>query len=153
MTAERFTDPIDRVLKIAGRVSEETLNRVNLTEPEVSSEPSQYNITNCRALFFCNSYATIPIGKQYEIVFPFRTPSIGTEVYTEVIAATSITGEVLISLPDNWRTIALVYFQSGVPPIIDSIPVVDEWANLDNPLCLSSKETWSLRCDKQFGKL
>jgi hypothetical protein len=105
---------------------------------------------NTVILFVGYSYADIPIGKIYRIVFPYSAPHSGIHCRSRVIGVTQQWGGKLDAIPAGWKTVCAIEFSGGVPPLIEGLPTIDAWS-FETDACLCGEETWEAVISKQRG--
>jgi len=135
MTLSEEAAPLnERFLFTRGIVSEKALT---LVRNGLSLSPSP----NGRLLFLGFTYADLDLGKTFSFVFPDKRPQDAVATEAVITAATEQWGTPLEGLPHGWKTIALVEFPLGVPTLIETLPVIDEWYGSDVIVCLANQET------------
>ena len=113
--------PIEqRLLVVAGIVSPRVLA---VAKDGLESTPS----ANGRVFFLMFSYADLPIGKEFAFACPSGRAQEAVPTQAVISAVTQQWGKPLREIPHGWKTIALIEFPKGVPELIDSLPVIDDW--------------------------
>lgn len=139
MTLDEAHVPVgDRVLLIEGIAAPSALSKVRGGLPNELGE-------NDRAVFAAFAYADIPLGKTYECWFWEDELERVEHATTIVQAATQEMGKPFDSLPHGWRTIAVLRFPQGVPPIVAELPTVTQWYEGERFLLLGSTDAYEAR--------
>jgi hypothetical protein len=125
----------DRVLVADGQPADHVLEKLR------SGLPAIWPVTT-RCLLLLYAYADVPLGKRFDVVFPRSAPEQVVRAPSVIVAVTQQFGKPFDSIPHGWKTVTLVDFPSGVPPLIDRMPRVEEFAQ--SPLCVgfATEETW-----------
>ena len=133
--AEKRVPLEDRVLVADGQLADHVLEKLR------SGLPATWPVTT-RCLLLRYAYADLPLGKRFDVVFPRSAPEQVVRAPSVIVAVTQQFGKPFDSIPHGWNTVTLVDFPSGVPPLIDRMPRVDQFAQ--SPLCvgLATEETW-----------
>jgi hypothetical protein len=97
---------------------------------------------NSEILFVGFSYADLPLGKEFEIIFPRNRPSLGLICRSRIVSATQEWGQPFSEIPHGWKTIAVVQFPGGIPQLVRELPTVDGWYENEEWVCLCNRETW-----------
>jgi hypothetical protein len=135
---DEVTVPVEKRYLIAeGIVSKESLSLLG------SGLPKEWS-TNAICCFLQFAYADIPIGAEFQYVFPRKAPSEGIRSRCRVTAVTQEFGKPFDAIPKGWKTITLLEFPDGIPDLIRDLPVVDTWYKSDAEVCLSSEDTWTM---------
>jgi hypothetical protein len=93
-------------------------------------------------LFVGFAYADLPLGRRFSVVFPRDRPQYGVRCECRIIAATQQWGKPLSEVPDGWKTICMVQFPDGIPELVRQLPVVDDWYQNKNWVCVCDETTW-----------
>jgi hypothetical protein len=93
-------------------------------------------------LFVGFSYASLPIGKCFDVVFPKERPALGVKCRSRIHAVTQQMAEPFDHVPHGWKTICVVEFPDGVPSLIDSLPSIDAWYENRDRVCVCDEVTW-----------
>jgi hypothetical protein len=153
MRSEDAVPIYHRYLSVEGHLSSRTRRLIRQGLPETLP-------LNSRVCFLAYAYADITLPKEFDRVFRysldetavrhtdeieilFRPKHLATamSLRVRIIAVTQQSGEVLEDLPDGEKTIALLEFPDGVPPMIDELPTVHEWGESRAAVALCSQET------------
>jgi hypothetical protein len=125
-----------RYLWFEGKVDPKSLALVRAGLPE--RIPSQAVI-----LFVGFSYADIPLGKCFEIIFPKGRAEAGIRNRSCISAVTQQWGKPFDVIPNGWKTICVVEFPDGVPQMIEDLPTVEAWYCNRDWVCICDEPTWS----------
>ncbi|WP_157003080.1 hypothetical protein [Ralstonia sp. A12] len=128
----------ERVLLVEGRASEAALAHIRRGLPQ--DKPA-----NSEVLFVSFSYADIPLGHTFSMVFPTDAPEIVIRTSCQILAVTQQYAEPFGGIPHGWKTICLVKFEGGIPDAIASLPLVSGWYENRNTVSLCDEETWRLK--------
>ena len=93
-------------------------------------------------LFVGFSYATLPIGKCFDVVFPMGQPALGVKCRSRIHAVTQQWAKPFDQVPHGWKTICVVEFPDGVPPLVESLPSIDAWYQNEDRVCVCDEVTW-----------
>lgn len=129
----------ERFLTIKGVVSPETFVKVRKgLQSEISS--------NTLCLFISFSYADIPLGKSFDVLFKIDNPVIAVESKCIIRAVTQQFSEPINKIPYGWKTICLLEFQDRIPDFVQILPTIDDWYSSKRyqHLGLTNTETWKL---------
>jgi hypothetical protein len=114
----------------------------------LSSEAEKFStsITNNRPKNSClcfasYTYADLPLPKNFDVIFVRENPKQAIIVTSRVIRVTQQFNKEWREIPHGWKTICLIEFPKGVPPLMHTLPLIDGWSH-DPLICLSTLETW-----------
>jgi hypothetical protein len=93
-------------------------------------------------LFVGFSYASLPIGKCFDVVFPKDRPGLGVKCPSRIRAVTQQWGKPFDHVPHGWKTICIVEFPDGVPSLIECLPSIDAWYENRYGVCVCDENTW-----------
>jgi hypothetical protein len=79
----------------------------------------------CFATF---SPATFPVGSEFAVAFARPDPTVSVPVKCRLLAVTQEFGAAMPEIPIGWRTVCLLQFELGIPPIVAELPLVDSWS-------------------------
>jgi hypothetical protein len=113
--------PIDqRYLTLFGLVSPASMELVEAALP--ADRPA-----TSRVCFVGYSYADLPLPKRFTILFAMDKPETGVKTEIVIIAATQQLAVSSEEIPHGWKTICVIDFPLGVPPIVDDLPTLNSW--------------------------
>jgi hypothetical protein len=135
MRSEDDTPIKERYLWFEGKVSFKSTGLVRAGLPPILPDETEI-------LFVGFAYADLPLGKKFDVIFPKGRPKDGIRCECRIIAATQQFGKPFPGVPHGWKTICLVQFAGGVPPIVQQLPTVDSWYQNDAWVCVCNEATW-----------
>ena len=135
MRSETNTPVLERYLWFEGKVSPRAMEHAKSGLP--ADRPPHAEL-----LFVGFAYADLPLGKQFDVVFPKDRPQEGVRCESRIVAATQQWGKPLTEIPDGWKTICLVEFPHGIPEFVRELPVVDDWHKNAKWVCVCDAATW-----------
>jgi hypothetical protein len=127
---------MERYLWFEGKVSPRAMEHIRDGLP--TDQPQHTEL-----LFVGFAYADLPLGKQFDIVFPRDQPQKGVRCECRIVAATQQWGKPLSEVPHGWKTICMVEFPQGVPELVRELPVVDGWHKNARWVCVCDAATWA----------
>jgi hypothetical protein len=153
MRSEDVVPNYQRYLSVEGHLSSRAKQLVRKGLP--NSLP-----LNSRVCFLAAAYADLLLPKEFDTLFGysrqetvirheaeleivFRLKHLATAAFTRVriVAVTQQISEALQEIPDGIKTIGVLEFPDGVPPLIDDLPTVDDWNESGEAVALCSRET------------
>jgi len=135
MQSEADTPIEQRYLCLEGKVSPTSMELVK------SGLPSK-RLPDTEVVFVGFAYADLPFTKQFDVVFPQGRPQDGVRCECRVIAATQQFSKPFPEIPSGWKTICLVHFATGIPQLVQQLPVVDAWHQNNEWVCVCDEATW-----------
>jgi hypothetical protein len=104
--------------------------------------PREHTFVYCAASF---AYAQVPVGKRFDRVFPAGQPHAGIQSPAIIVAV--IHEWLPLPMPyieAGHRSICLVGFPLGIPPVIEHLPEVERCVQTspNGQVWLTSEETW-----------
>lgn len=136
MRSEANTPIEQRYLVLEGKASPAAVESVKAGLPSVK-------LNNAEIIFVQFAYADLPFTKRYDVVFPRGRPQDGVRCSCEVVAATQQFAKPSPDIPHGWKTICLIHFINGIPPLIQNLPVVDAWYESDRCVCICDELVWA----------
>lgn len=97
---------------------------------------------NSEIIFVSFAYADLPFAKRFDVLFPKDRPQDGVRCECRIVAATQEFSQPFSGIPHGWKTICLVHFPHGIPPIVNRLPVVDAWYQNDEWVGVCDEVTW-----------
>jgi len=97
---------------------------------------------NASTYFVTFSYADIPVGKTFDVVFPINNPELGILCESRIIAVSQQFGHPWDTIPHGWKTICRIQFPFGIPPLVHGLPKVDGWYQNSQCVGICNAETW-----------
>ena len=124
-----------RYLWLEGRASSASTERIKAGLP--AARPPDTEV-----LFVGFAYADLPFTKRFDVVFPKGRPQEGIRCECRVIAATQQWGKPFAEIPHGWKTICVIHFAGGIPELVQQLPVVDDWYQNAQWVCMCDEESW-----------
>lgn len=87
------------------------------------------------------SYADLPLGKEFECVFPLDNPAAATLEVSRILAVTQQFAKPWGELPHGWKTLCVLDFPGGVPALVDQMPEKDDWGDGQGIVGVCSRAT------------
>lgn len=135
MRSEVDTPVEQRYLSLEGIVSPA---RMELIKAGLSSAlPSSTEV-----VFVGFAFADLALTKQFDIVFPKDKPQDGVRCVSRITSVTQEMGRPFPEMPHGWKTICAIHFPDGVPSLVKQLPVVDDWYQNKNWVCICDEHTW-----------
>jgi hypothetical protein len=97
---------------------------------------------NSEIVFVGFSYADLPLGKEFEIIFPRNRPDLGLSCRSRIVAATQQWGKPFHEIPHGFKTIAVIQFPDEIPQLVRELPTVSSWYESNDWVCLCNRDTW-----------
>ena len=129
MPSEEKVPLRERALILQGFVSDSSLALIR------SGLPAQWPQT-ARCLFVSYAYADLPLGKRFDFVFPWGAPGRAETTDAIIHAATQQFGKPFDEIPSGWKSICVIDFPRGVPPLVERLPVASSWGDLTTSVSL-----------------
>jgi hypothetical protein len=136
MRSENYTPVEKRFLWLDGFVSPKALAQVSAGLP--LSKPE-----NCDTFFVGFSYADLPRGEQFQILFPKSDPEKAERCPSKVIAITQQFSKPFSEIPAGWKTVCQIHFPNGLPDLVKRLPTLDSWYQNREVVCLCNEESWA----------
>ena len=153
MRPEEDVPIIERYLSVEGHLSAQTRESLQKGLPEQLS-------VNTRICFMSFSYADLSLPKEFDVLFRynydetivrrgeqitsvFQPKHLATATFTR-IKIVAVTQQFAIAWQDvshGWKTVCVLEFPDGVPPLIDELPTVDGWYQSREAVALCSHGT------------
>jgi len=136
MREEKAASIEQRYLVIQGLLDSTSLEFVKEGLPKVWNE-------NTICCFISYAYADLPLGKTFELAFRDDLSEL-TKTLCVVKAVTQQFAKPFDLIPDGWKTITLLEFPYGIPPIIANLPTIHAWGynNPTEDVYITNEETW-----------
>lgn len=135
MRSEADTPIEQRYLWLEGIASPTSLDGIKAGLP--STPPPDSVIA-----FVGFAYDDISYTKQFDAVFPRGRPQDGMRCVCRIVAATQQMGSPFPAIPKGWKTICMITFDGGVPPLVQQLPIVDAWYQNQEWVCICDEATW-----------
>jgi hypothetical protein len=136
MTGLEDKVPVERrYLVLDGIVSNRSLELIK------SGLPQQHP-PNALVLFVEYAYADVPLGRSFQVVFPYGNAELGIRAECRIVAVTQQFGRPFDLVPQGWKTICIIEFPKGTPDLIQQLPIIDNWFEFRDRVCISSGKTW-----------
>ena len=142
MRSEDHTPVEERYLWFEGKVSQRAMAAVRRLEAPGQPALPATSPPDSEILFVGFAYADLPVGKEFDFVFPKGEPQKGESCRSKIIAATQQFSKPMEEVPHGWKTICLVHFPAGIPPLVKDLPVVDSWYEGQEWVCVCGTLTW-----------
>jgi hypothetical protein len=142
MRSESDTRIEERYLSFVGRPSERVMRSIRQTaSPDQPALPGEYP-PNSEVLLVDFSYADLPLGKTFDLVFPKGRPDNAEACRSQIVAVTQQFSKPFPEVPHGWRTVCLVRFHPSVPELVLGLPVVESWSENSQGVCVCTRDTW-----------
>jgi hypothetical protein len=133
--SEDQTPVHERWLWLEGLVSKPTIDLVSAGLP-TSWPPT------AKVFFVSYAYAEIPVGRVFDVAFPFGHPENAEPTRAVVHAVTQEWGKPFAEIPHGWKTICVIDFPDGEPSAVRHLATRDDWgAPEGTSACLSHLAT------------
>ena len=113
----------ERFLTIRGGVSPRAMNAIGNGFPPIEDDPG-----TVVDLFLGFSYAHIPLGSRFEVIFHRDRPSEHYSVDCTLVAVTQEMGKPFNGIPEGWQTICRLRFVGEVPEPLVRMVKIDSWS-------------------------
>lgn len=127
----------ERFLTIEGIASENVCNQLF---KDFASKKGPARV----CCFVSYSYADLPLGKQFEIVYSCSEPSNYVRTVVEIYASTQQMGIETDVVSYGWKTVSIFEFPNGIPDLVKNLPIVSSWYEKKGQydLCLCNEEIY-----------
>jgi hypothetical protein len=142
LRSEDHTPIEERYLWFEGKVSPRAMAAVRRLEAPTRPALPATSPPDSEFFFVGFSYADLPVGKEFDVVYPKGKPERGELCRSEIVAVTQQFSKPMSEVPHGWKTICLVRFPAGIPSIVRDLPVVDGWYQHEDCVCVCSRLTW-----------